>query len=110
MSHVSRFREHLTACPLVAIIRGIRPEEAESVGEALIGAGIRIIEVPLNSPDPLVSIARLAARFGADATIGAGTVLDPADVARSVVFALQQPPGCEIRELMVTPAVEPSWP
>ena len=57
------------------------PEEAEDVGEALIAAGIRIIEVPLNSPDPLVSIARLSARFGDQAIIGAGTVLDPQDIA-----------------------------
>jgi 2-dehydro-3-deoxyphosphogalactonate aldolase len=82
MTNVTRFREHLAACPLVAIVRGIRPDEAHAVGAALIAAGIRIIEVPLNSPDPLESIARLAARFGEQATIGAGTVLDPADVPR----------------------------
>lgn len=69
-------------CPLVAIIRGVTPDEAEGVGEALIGAGVRIIEVPLNSPDPLASIGRLAKRFGGEALIGAGTVLDPEDVAR----------------------------
>ena len=82
MTNVARFGEHLAACALVAIVRGIRPDEAEAVGEALITAGVRIIEVPLNSPDPFESIARLSARFGADATVGAGTVLDPADVAR----------------------------
>lgn len=78
---IKHFREHLAACPLIAIIRGVRPDEAEAVGAALIDAGVRIIEVPLNSPDPLDSIARLARRFGEDATIGAGTVLDPADIA-----------------------------
>jgi len=72
----------LTACPLVAILRGIRPEEAEAVGDALVEAGLRIIEVPLNSPDPFDSIARLARRFGADMLIGAGTVMRPADVDR----------------------------
>ncbi len=72
----------LTACPLVAILRGIRPEEAEAVGDALVEAGLRIIEVPLNSPDPFDSIARLARRFGARALIGAGTVMRPVDVDR----------------------------
>jgi len=72
----------LTACPLVAILRGIRPEEADAVGDALVDAGLRIIEVPLNSPDPFDSIAWLARRFGADVLIGAGTVMRTADVDR----------------------------
>ncbi len=62
MTAVERFAKHLAACPLIAIVRGIRPEEADAVGDALFEAGIRIIEVPLNSPDPFSSIARLAAR------------------------------------------------
>ncbi len=82
MTAVATFRAHLAACPLIAIVRGIVPEEAEAVGAALIEAGIRIIEVPLNSPSPFDSIERLARRFGSIATIGAGTVLDPADVSR----------------------------
>lgn len=82
MSALSKCQGYLQACPLVAIIRGVRPDEAEAVGEALIGAGIRIIEVPLNSPDPFDSIGRLARRFGGDASIGAGTVLDAANVQR----------------------------
>jgi 2-dehydro-3-deoxyphosphogalactonate aldolase len=82
MTPIECFTGHLAACPLVAIVRGIRPDEAEAVGEALVDAGIRIIEVPLNSPDPLASIALLAARFGDRVTIGAGTVLDPADIPR----------------------------
>jgi 2-dehydro-3-deoxyphosphogalactonate aldolase len=73
-------REMLAECPLVAILRGIRPEEAEGVGEALYGAGLRIIEVPLNSPEPLHSIGRLSRLLGTRALIGAGTVLNPADV------------------------------
>ncbi|MBC5784328.1 2-dehydro-3-deoxy-6-phosphogalactonate aldolase [Ramlibacter sp. USB13] len=61
------------ALPLVAILRGIRPDEAETVGNVLHGAGWRLLEVPLNSPEPLASIATLARRFP-DAIVGAGTV------------------------------------
>jgi 2-dehydro-3-deoxyphosphogalactonate aldolase len=82
MNAIAKFRSYLDACPLIAIVRGVTPDEVEAVGEALIGAGIRIIEVPLNSPDPFTSIERLARRFGADASIGAGTVLTTADVHR----------------------------
>jgi 2-dehydro-3-deoxyphosphogalactonate aldolase len=73
----------MAECPLVAIIRGVTPDEVEEVGEALYAAGIRIIEVPLNSPHPFRSIRRLSARLGERALIGAGTVLDPIDVARA---------------------------
>lgn len=61
--------------PLIAILRGLKPIEAEAVGAALIAAGIDRIEVPLNSPDPYDSIAHLARAFGDRAQIGAGTVL-----------------------------------
>ncbi len=70
----------LAACALVASLRGIRPDEAEAVGEVLVAAGLRIIEVPLNSPDPMDSIARLQRRFGDIALIGAGTVRSAANV------------------------------
>jgi 2-dehydro-3-deoxyphosphogalactonate aldolase len=73
---------YLDECPLIAILRGVSPEEVEAVGEAAYEGGIRIIEIPLNSPDPLRSIEVLAKRFGDRALVGAGTVLDPADVAR----------------------------
>jgi 2-dehydro-3-deoxyphosphogalactonate aldolase len=63
------------APPIAAILRGLRPHEAPAVGAALIDAGIRILEVPLNSPDPLESIATLAQAFGDRALIGGGTVL-----------------------------------
>lgn len=66
--------------PLIAILRGITPPEAEPHAEALIAAGITTLEVPLNSPDPRDSIARLLKRFGGDARIGAGTVLTPGQV------------------------------
>ena len=69
-------------CPLIAIIRGIRPDEAEAIGDAIYEGGIRIVEVPLNSPEPLVSIERLAKRFGDRMLVGAGTVLTPDDVGR----------------------------
>lgn len=75
------FAAHFAACPLVAIIRGVRPEEVEGIGDALFEAGFRIIEVPLNSPAPLDSIKRLARRLGDRALIGAGTVLRPDQVA-----------------------------
>lgn len=68
--------------PLVAILRGLRPDESVEVGEVLVEAGFRLIEVPLNSPDPFTSIRRLAERFGEQALIGAGTVLSASDVGR----------------------------
>ena len=80
MSATEDFRRYFAECPLVAIIRGVTPEEVEDVGQALYDAGIRIIEVPLNSPNPLGSIGRLAARFVDRALIGAGTVLDAEQV------------------------------
>lgn len=70
----------LAECPLVAILRGITPAECEAIGSALVETGFRIIEVPLNSPDPFNSIRFLASRFGHRALIGAGTVLSPAAV------------------------------
>jgi len=66
--------------PLVAILRGIRPDEAEATLEALIASGIGLIEVPLNSPEPLESIAIMAERAGGRARIGAGTVLSADEV------------------------------
>ena len=61
--------------PLVAILRGVTPDEAVGIGEALVAGGFAIVEVPLNSPSPLDSIARLAKALGDRALVGAGTVL-----------------------------------
>jgi 2-dehydro-3-deoxyphosphogalactonate aldolase len=74
-------RRYLDQCPLIAIIRGVTPDEAEAIGEAIFHGGIRIIEVPLNSPEPLKSIERLAAKFGDRMLVGGGTVFTPASVA-----------------------------
>ena len=74
MNAQEKWLHALAQLPLVAILRGLRPEEAAAVGAALIDGGLRIIEVPLNSPQPLQSIATLAARFP-QALVGAGTVL-----------------------------------
>jgi len=73
---------YLDQCPLVAIIRGVTPADADAIGDAIFEGGIRIIEVPLNSPDPLTSIDRLAKRFGERMLVGAGTVLASEDVDR----------------------------
>jgi 2-dehydro-3-deoxyphosphogalactonate aldolase len=80
MSASELLDRYLQQCPLVAIIRGVTPDEAEAIGEAIFNVGIRIIEVPLNSPDPLASIDRLAKKFGDRALVGGGTVLDPEKV------------------------------
>jgi 2-dehydro-3-deoxyphosphogalactonate aldolase len=74
-------KQWLGRCPLVAILRGVTPEEVIGIGTALERAGIAIVEVPLNSPRPIESIGRLAQHFGARMLIGAGTVMTPADVA-----------------------------
>ena len=75
MTAVQLFDEAFTQCPLIAIVRGVTPDECEAIGDALYEGGIRIIEVPLNSPDPLASIERLSRSLGDRALIGAGTVL-----------------------------------
>lgn len=75
------FAAALAQCPLIAILRGIRPEEAAAAGEVLVDAGFTLIEVPLNSPDPLRSIAILADAVGDRAVVGAGTVLSRSQVA-----------------------------
>jgi 2-dehydro-3-deoxyphosphogalactonate aldolase len=82
MSAVEDFRRYFAECPLVGIIRGVTPAEAEGIASALYDGGIRIIEVPLNSPQPLDSIRIIAERFGGRTLVGAGTVLDPEEVLK----------------------------
>lgn len=92
------FTRYFEEMPLIAILRGIRPDEAVGLGSELIDAGFRLIEVPLNSPDPFGSIAALAERFGHQALIGAGTVTRVDDVEK-----LKQAGG----QLMVMPHADP---
>jgi len=79
MNAYDKFRGALAVCPLVAILRGLAPGEAHAIGEALVTSGWKLIEVPLNSPEPMRSIATLAKAFP-DALVGAGTVLQPEQV------------------------------
>lgn len=89
----------LSRCPLVAILRGVRPDEVEAIGEALVAAGVVILEVPLNSPEPVESVRRLAARLGDRALVGAGTFRREAEVA-----AVAEAGG----RLLVTPHADPA--
>jgi 2-dehydro-3-deoxyphosphogalactonate aldolase len=82
MSAAEDFRRYFAECPLVAIIRGVTPADAEATARAIFDGGIRIIEVPLNSPQPFDSIQIVARALGDRALIGAGTVLDTDDVRR----------------------------
>ena len=84
------FTTAFARCPLVAILRGVRPDEVEPIGDALVEAGFTLIEVPMNSPDPLGSIGRLEGK----ALVGAGTVLTP-----DQVDAVQQAGG----QLIISP-------
>ena len=81
MKHLT-FIDWLKRCPLVAILRGIKPAQALDVGVALTEAGFSIIEVPLNSPEPFASIMKLSKRLGDQALVGAGTVMDWEQVAK----------------------------
>ena len=74
-------KDWLHPLPLVAILRGVKPDEVIEIAEALVDAEFRIIEVPLNSPQPLSSIEKLSAHFGERILTGAGTVLESASVS-----------------------------
>jgi 2-dehydro-3-deoxyphosphogalactonate aldolase len=75
-----RFEDAISTCGIIAILRGVTPDEVLGVGEVLYAAGVRVVEVPLNSPQPFDSISALAKVFGSRMSIGAGTVLSVQDV------------------------------
>jgi len=81
VTSLAAFDAAFASCPLIAILRGVRPDEVVAIGEELVAAGFTLIEVPMNSPDPLDSVARLVAALGDRAMIGAGTVLTVDQVA-----------------------------
>ena len=101
-----RLNRYLAECPLVAIIRGVTPADAEATGRAIFDAGIRIIEVPLNSPEPLTSIRILADALDGQALVGAGTVLTVEDVqqVRSAGGALVVSPNTNPEVIAATVA------
>lgn len=76
MSNRNQFEQALTECPVIAILRGVEPDDVIGIADALYRAGVRIVEVPLNSPNPLESIKRLVSELGEQMVIGAGTVTD----------------------------------
>jgi 2-dehydro-3-deoxyphosphogalactonate aldolase len=95
----TRFQSAMAKLPLVAILRGVTPEDAPLILEALLAEGFALIEIPLNSPNPLASIAAMRRKAPAEVFIGAGTVLSAADVA-----AVAEAGG----DLVVTPNADPT--
>jgi len=100
------FDELLSDVPLVAILRGLTPERAIDVGATLIDAGFRCLEVPLNSPNPFDSIRLLADRFGHEAVVGAGTVIDATSVGRLAMLGARiiVSPNCDVAVIRATKA------
>lgn len=80
-SNLDRFHLLTAQVPVIAILRGVRPDEVVGIAQGIYDAGIRVIEVPLNSPDPFCSIEKLREHFGHSTVVGAGTVLNCEDVA-----------------------------
>jgi len=95
-NHSNLLQTAMQHCGLIAILRGVQPHEALAIGQVLYAAGFRIIEVPLNSPQPLLSIRALRDGLPADCLVGAGTVLDAAtctDVAQAGGQIIVMPHG-----------------
>lgn len=101
-----RFEDAAEHCGIIAIIRGVTLDEVAGVGDALYAAGIRIVEVPLNSPEPYRSIAALAARFQGRMAVGAGTVLDEESVDRVKSAGGQIAVSPDCNAAVITRAVE----
>lgn len=99
VERLARFEAAMQAMPLIAILRGLPPDDAEAAGQVLVEAGFKLIEVPLNSPDPFTSIATLRRVVPPDVLVGAGTVMTPAQVQRLVDIGA---------DLMVTPHTDPA--
>jgi len=78
----TRFEELRTQCPAIAILRGLTTPEVPAICDALYAAGITLLEIPLNSPDPINSIAAAVKYCGDRQMVGAGTVLTPEDVRK----------------------------
>ncbi|MBB4285974.1 2-dehydro-3-deoxy-6-phosphogalactonate aldolase [Roseospira goensis] len=97
-THDAAFEAAFAAMPLVAVLRGLTPDEALPVADALVDAGFTLLEVPLNSPEPFESIARLLAHCPPGVMVGAGTVLTPEDAGRLAALGAG---------LMVTPNTDP---
>lgn len=89
----------MATCPLVAILRGVRPDEVVAIADVLVDEGFTMIEVPLNSPDPLTSIAAIARRYAATVVVGAGTVLTVEQVGQVTATGAR---------LIVSPNTNPS--
>ena len=85
---VKTLASYIDPLPLIAVLRGITPEEIPAIAKALVGEGFRVLEVPLNSPRPFDSIRLLADACGDRCLVGAGTVIAVADVARVRAFSL----------------------
>ena len=108
MRSSAEFDAAMARCPLVAILRGVQPDEIEAIADVLVEAGFSMIEVPLNSPDPLISIAKIAGRYPPPVLIGAGTVLrvEQVDAVRQAGGRLIVSPNTDPAVIRATAAAE----
>ena len=101
-----KFAEAVSECGLVAILRGIKSDEVIAMGQVLFDAGIRIAEIPLNSPDPFTSIAKMSAHFQGKLIVGAGTVLSIQDVNQLKAHNGQISVSPDCNEAVISRAIE----